>query len=278
MQADLFGNVPEIVIDVHETRGKKQNAVKHLMRLLDQERVTYTVEQIPIGDILGPDDIVIERKTVSDLVHTLQGSSTGVPRLTRQLEGLLEYKRPYLLIENILSIRRDPVKGCIYIPMKSRPTKGKPYVVTMELVSRIHPSSLDSLIQSIRDRGIEIIEGYNAVHSAGLLLSILVPDVRPDMRKGERLPVIRTRKTRDTLADEQEFFLAGLPGVNVVRARSILSGFHSPIEALNRTEDWIQIPGIGPKTVTSVRRILFSDYPRGEDSGPPTEGDSEDKS
>ncbi len=28
MQSDLFGNVPEIVIDIHETGGKGKNAVQ----------------------------------------------------------------------------------------------------------------------------------------------------------------------------------------------------------------------------------------------------------
>jgi ERCC4-type nuclease len=119
MQSDLFGNVPEIVIDIHETGGKRMNAVKHLMSMLDKEQITYTVEKIPIGDILGTDGIAIERKTVSDLVNTLKGSSSGVPRLTKQMDALLQYEKPYLLIENILSIRRDPMKRCVYIPFSS---------------------------------------------------------------------------------------------------------------------------------------------------------------
>jgi len=272
MQADLFGTVPEIVIDIHETKGRKQNAVKHLMSMLDKEGIRYVVEQIPIGDILGPNEIVIERKTVTDLVNTLRGSASGVPRLTRQIEGLLEYQRPYLLIENILSIRRDPVKGCIYVPFKSRQTKGKPYVVTMETVNYIHPSSLDALIDSIRERGIEIIEGYNALHSAGLLFNILTGRNTGGRPSGERLPVIRTRKSRNSSADEQEFFLAGIPGINVVRAKSLLSRFGSPIEVINRTDEWTDVPGIGPKTVMHARRMLFSSYAPNEDK---KEADSE---
>ena len=129
MQSDLFGNVPEIVIDIHETGGKRKNAVKHLMSMLDKQQITYSVQKIPIGDILGVDGIAIERKTVSDLVNTLKGSASGVPRLTKQLDALLSYDKPYVLIENILAIRRDPVKGCIYIPFSTKQTKGRPYYV-----------------------------------------------------------------------------------------------------------------------------------------------------
>jgi len=260
MQSDLFGNVPEIVIDIHETGGKGKNAVKHLMSMLDKEQITYSVQKIPIGDVLGVDGIAIERKTVNDLVNTLKGSAAGVPRLTKQLDALLEYDKPYVLIENILAIRKDPVKGCIYIPFSTKQTKGKPYFVTMERASYIHPSSLDALVDSISEKGIQVIKGFNALHSAGLLYGILVGGNEKRTQKGQRLPVIRTRKGLDTMNDEQEFFLAGFPGVNVVRARSLLERFGSPQEAILQIDDWGKIPGIGPKTIASAKKLLFSDY------------------
>ncbi|MGY5855598.1 MAG: ERCC4 domain-containing protein [Candidatus Thorarchaeota archaeon] len=260
MQSDLFGNVPEIVIDIHETGGKGKNSVKHLMSMLDKEQITYSIQKIPIGDVLGVDGIAIERKTVNDLVNTLKGSAAGVPRLTKQLDALLEYDKPYVLVENILAIRRDPMKGCIYIPFSSKQTKGKPFFVTMERASYIHPSSLDALIESISERGIQVIKGFNALHSAGLLYGVLIGDTEKRKQKGQRLPVIRTRKGLDSMNDEQEFFIAGFPGVNVVRARSILERFGSPQEAILQIDDWGKIPGIGPKTIASAKKLLFSDY------------------
>lgn len=260
MQSDLFGNVPEIVIDIHETGGKGKNSVKHLMSMLDKEQITYSIQKIPIGDVLGVDGIAIERKTVNDLVNTLKGSAAGVPRLTKQLDALVEYDKPYVLIENILAIRRDPMKGCVYIPFSSKQTKGKPFFVTMERASYIHPSSLDALIESISERGIQVIKGFNALHSAGLLYGILVGDGAKRKQKGQRLPVIRTRKGLDSMNDEQEFFIAGFPGVNVVRARSLLDRFGSPQEAILQIDDWGKIPGIGPKTIASAKKLLFSDY------------------
>jgi Fanconi anemia group M protein len=260
MQSDLFGNVPEIVIDVHETGGKRMNSVKHLMSMLDKEDIRYVVEKIPIGDILGMEGIAIERKTVSDLVNTLKGSSSGVPRFTKQMDALLEYERPYVLIENILAIRRDPMKGCVYVPFSTKQTKGKPFFVTMERANYIHPTALDALIDSIREKGIQVIEGFNALHSAGLIYGILVGDSKDRKKKGQRLPVIRTRKGLDTVNDEQEFFIAGFPGINVVRAKSILDQFGSPQEAILQIDDWGKIPGIGPKTIASAKKLLFSDY------------------
>ncbi|MDF1538672.1 MAG: ERCC4 domain-containing protein [Candidatus Thorarchaeota archaeon] len=260
MQTDLFGNVPQIVVDIHETGGKGVNSVKHLMKMLEKEGIQFVVQQIPIGDVLGPDGVAVERKTVNDLVNTLKGSAAGVPRLTKQLDALLQYEKPYVLLENILAIRRDPMKGCIYIPFSSKKTKSKPFLVTMERVSFIHPSSLDALIDSIKERGIEVLEGFNALHSAGLLYGVLTDDGAIKKKTGQRLPVIRTRKGLDTLNDEQEFFIAGVPGVNVVRAKSLLEKFKTPMDTITRIDEWNDVPGIGPKTVAGAKKLLYSDY------------------
>jgi len=260
MQSDLFGNVPEIVIDVHETGGKRINSVKHLISMMDKEGIKYTIEKIPIGDILGVDGIAIERKTVSDLVNTLKGSAAGVPRFTKQMDALLEYEKPFVLIENILAIRRDPVKGCVYIPFSTKQTRGKLYFVTMERAAYIHPNALDALIQSVRDKGIQVLEGYNALHSAGLLYGVLFGNEERRKQKGQRLPIVRTRKGLDSMNDEQEFFIAGFPGVNVVRARDLLRRFETPIEVINKTDEWGKIAGIGPKTIATAKKLLFSNY------------------
>jgi ERCC4-type nuclease len=260
MQTDIFGNVPEIVIDVHETGGKRINSVKHLMSMMDKEGIQYTIEKIPIGDVLGVDGIAIERKTVSDLVNTLKGSAAGVPRFTRQMNALLEYEKPYVLIENILAIRRDPVKGCVYVPFSTKQTKGKPYFVTMERAAFIHPNALDALIQSVREKGIQVLEGYNALHSAGLLYGVLFGDEEQRKQKGQRLPIVRTRKGLDSMNDEQEFFIAGFPGVNVIRARDLLKRFETPFEIINKTDEWGRIAGIGPKTIAAAKKLLFSNY------------------
>jgi ERCC4-type nuclease len=130
----------------------------------------------------------------------------------------------------------------------------------MERASYIHPNALDALLERVKEKGIEIIEGFNALHSAGLIYGILFPDGKESAKAGQRLPVIRTRKGLDSMNDEQEFFIAGFPGVNVVRAKSLLGEFGSPLEVVNRTDEWSKISGIGPKTISNARRMLTSPY------------------
>ena len=60
MQSDLFGNVPEIVIDIHETGGKGKNSVKHLMSMLDKEQITYSIQKII--SLIKPSDNQVLKK------------------------------------------------------------------------------------------------------------------------------------------------------------------------------------------------------------------------
>ena len=87
--------------------------------------------------------------------------------------------------------------------------------------------------------------------------------------------MIRTRKGLDTVSDEQEFFVAGFPRINVVRARSLLKEFGSPLEIVTRTDEWTKLPGIGPKTVESAKKLLYSEY-QARDNEPEESGEDED--
>ena len=62
------------------------------------------------------------------------------------------------------------------------------------------------------------------------------------------------------MADEQEFFIAGFPGVNVVRARSLLEKFGSPFDVITSTDEWGEISGIGKKTISTAKQMLHTKY------------------
>ncbi|MHA1952078.1 MAG: hypothetical protein ACW987_19720, partial [Candidatus Thorarchaeota archaeon] len=40
--------------------------------------------------------------------------------------------------------------------------------------------------------------------------------------------------------------------------------FGSPQEAILQIDDWGKIPGIGPKTIATAKKLLFSDYETSE--------------
>ena len=78
------------------------------------------------------------------------------------------------------------------------------------------------------------------------------------------------------MSDEQEFFIAGFQGVNVVRARSLLEKFGSPMEIISQMDDWLQIPGIGKKTLASAKKLLYAEYEKQPDEEESPEEDKEE--
>lgn len=74
------------------------------------------------------------------------------------------------------------------------------------------------------------------------------------IRRGEwgmtRKPLIMSDEKDPELA-----ILAALPGVGVVRARSILSHYGSWREAIANVERWHEVDGVGPVTVRKVLQV-----------------------
>lgn len=54
----------------------------------------------------------------------------------------------------------------------------------------------------------------------------------------------------------QEHLLASIPGVGPKRAKAILAHYGGPLAALNAVDSWVELDGIGQKTVDGVRLYL----------------------
>lgn len=261
MQITLFGEAPSIIIDVHEARSEGGTA-SILIKLLEKEQIAYRVESLPIGDYLLPEETVIERKTIIDLIHTLKGSQKGKPRLEKQLETMVEkYSNPVLLIEGGLAIRKDPINKCIYVPIK-RTTKDHLRYIVVEKRVKFSPKTYESLKQETEKRGILVVETFDALHTALYIfqkLKEILGEKRERSRK-KQIPIIRTKPKFSDIFQQQIFFLAGLPGISTVRAQKILEVFKTPIKAIQNIEKWKQLRGIGLQTMREIKKVLYTEY------------------
>ena len=261
LQTTLYGEVPSIVIDVHEARSEGGTA-NILIKLLEKEKITYRVESLPIGDYLLPEETVIERKTVMDLIHTLKGSQKGIPRLEKQLETMVEkYSNPVLLIEGGLAIRKDPVNKCIYVPIK-RTTKDHLHYIVIEKKVKFSPKAYEALKQEAERKGILVVETFDRLHTALYIFQKLKEILGEKEKKPRKrtIPIIRTKPKFSDIFQQQIFFLAGLPGISTVRAQKILEVFKTPIKAIQSIEKWKQLKGIGLQTIKEIKKILYTEY------------------
>lgn len=261
MQATLFGEIPSIVIDIHEARSES-GAANILIKILEKENIKYRIDHLPIGDYLLPNETVIERKTVMDLIHTLKGSQKGLPRLEKQIESMSErYDNPILLIEGGLAIRKDPINKCIYVPIK-RTTKNHLHYIVVEKKVKFSPKAYEALKQGAEKQGVTVVETFDALHAA-LFIYHKLKDILGkggERKHGKQVPIIRLKPKLSSISQQQIFFLAGLPGISTVRAQKILEVFKTPVKAIQNVDKWKQLRGIGSKTLKEIKKILYTEY------------------
>ena len=263
VQADLFGEIPEVYVDIHEIVNKrKPTSITLFIEKLEKAKIRYQVKKLEVADLLLPNDYAVERKTVKDFCHSLFGGKDGRPRLFEQIKALKEaYSNPYLLLEGGLSVRLDPELKSIFIPMSRRLIRPRVWSVIEEQI-KINPKQYLGAVRYIEEQGIKVIQSFSEVDGASLLMDLYREAkglISEEERRTRRYPVVRQKPKLKTLSDKQLFFLSGLPRISVMNARKILERFGSPYNAILKYERWSEeVEGIGRKAVEEVKKVLTS--------------------
>jgi len=268
-QTDLLGRFPQVIIDIHEVRNtRRDTSVTLFIEELRRNNIPYRVEKLEIGDILLPSGYAIERKTVQDFCRSLFGTSEGRLRLKEQIEILATtYERPILLLEGGLSLRMDPINKAIYIPVRRYKISRRLWHVTEEEI-RIHPNQFEGALREIEAKGIQVIKSFDEFHGAKILMGLLMNAKREAREKKRKIyPIVRSKPKLKSLQTQQLFFLSGLPGISVMRARKILRIYKTPYNAITKVKRWdVDVEGIGQKTLDQVIKVLFSEYKENQEN------------
>jgi len=177
-----------------------------------------------VGDYLLSDRVCVERKTAQDFVSSIMDG-----RLFAQIKSLKDnFEKPVLLIEG------------------------------NDLYANVKPNVIRGALASIAlDFAMPLVWTKNPQESAGILYWI----ARREQLGEKREVTIRTDKKADTNKQRQEFLVAGLPGISIVRARSLLKKFKSPIAVFNAKEEHLaEAENLGPKTAKKIRGLLEEIY------------------
>ncbi|MBR9682766.1 MAG: hypothetical protein GOV02_03760 [Candidatus Aenigmarchaeota archaeon] len=176
------------------------------------------------GDYIVSDRIAIERKTTSDFVKSIIDR-----RLFQQLKNMKEnFEKPLLIIE------------------------GK------DLYGTLHPNAIRGALASITfDYEVPIIWTKTLAETAGMIYWI----ARKEQIDHRREVPIRGSKKAQSPEQEQEYLVHGLPGISIVRARSLLEHFKTPVNIFNASEKELKgATNVGPKTAKTIRKILEREY------------------
>jgi DNA excision repair protein ERCC-4 len=197
-----------------------------LPELLEKaENTTVAKAHLPLGDYLVNDCLLIERKTLKDLVASIKSG-----RLFTQMFQLAHSgKKCVLLLEGTTvdltgrGMRREAIQGALIH-------------ITMRLE-------------------IPILRAKDAEESAKIIRYVAQ---QFDQIKTKKAMVKRYRPSRlKNKQKKQLYVLQGLPGVGPERANALLEKFGSVENIVKATEKELQtVPGIGKYTARQIRWVL----------------------
>ncbi len=184
-------------------------------------------KMLAVGDYLLSDRVCIERKTASDFLSSVMDG-----RLFSQIKSMRDnFERPILLIE-----------GNFY-----------------DIANRdANPNVIRGALASIAlDFALPIIWTMDPQESAGIIFWI----ARREQLAEKREVAGRSGKKETSTKKQQEFLISGLPGISIVRARSLLKKFKNPLAVFNAAEEELaDTENLGPKTAKKIKGMLMENY------------------
>ena len=177
------------------------------------------------GDFVVSDRVCIERKFVNDFIQSITDK-----RLFKQLNAMKEnFEKPVLIIEG-----EDSLYGVL-----------QPNIIRGTLAA----ITVDMSIPIIWTRGV--------ADTAGIIYWI----ARREQLLEKREIVLRNKKVPKTIEEKQEYLISSLPDVSVVRAKTLLKHFKSPLNVFNASEEELRkVKGIGKGIAKKIKKVLEKKY------------------
>lgn len=177
------------------------------------------------GDFVVSDRVVIEKKTVDDFTKSILDK-----RLFQQLKAMKDnFEKPLLLIEG---------EESLYGGLNPNMIRGALAAITVDL-------------------GIPIIWTRDLADTAGLIFWIAKREQIDEKREVS----LRNKKVPETLKEQQEYLVASLPDISMVRARALLEHFKSPEKVFHASVKELQeVKGIGKKIAEKIKNVIEKEY------------------
>ena len=185
-------------------------------------------KQLPVGDYIVSEKVGIERKTVEDFLSSILDQ-----RLFRQLEDLsATFEKPLLILEG------DQASSFC--------------------ARNMHPNAIHGALSSIAiDYGVPMIWTSTPRDTAA---QIYWTGYREQVKKGSGVSSRVCKRGRDT-AELQEFIVCGLPGINTMLSRRLLSHFGSAREVFWASEKELRaVEGVESKKANEIQCLVNGRY------------------
>ncbi len=222
-EATLQRFVPEnqAVLILADHREKDNKIVKELIDL----GVSVRTGQLTSADYVISGRVGVELKKVPDFVDSL-------------IDGRL--------LEQVRELRNNFEKAVLVIEGEE----------DMYSLRKVHANALRGLLASIvLDFNVPVLYTKNPRDTAGLLAVM----AKREQEKGSEISL--HDKKPQTLKEQQEFFIAALPNIGMVTARTLLNYFGSIKAVVNASrEEMMKLEGVGEKTAEKLKEVFEGRY------------------
>lgn len=203
-----------IIADSRESRSGLHLALESLGAQVE-------VKELPCGDYILAEGLVVERKAAIDFVVSIMDA-----RIFNQVQVMkATYTKVVILVE-----------GDIYNTRSN---------ITQEAL--LGAMSYLSIIEDV-----QVVQALNVLQTAKLMMTMQRHAVEG---LGYEL-ALRVGKPKDRVA-QANYIIQGLPGVGPGSAKKLLAHFGSAENVIKATADELRaVPGLGPKTALSIRETL----------------------
>ena len=199
-----------------------------ILKKLIEYGITVIPKNLEVGDFILSDDVVVERKEVSDFTSSLIDQ-----RLFNQAKELKRnFEKPIMIIEGNLS--------------------------DIFFSRNVNPDAIRSAMISLTiDYGIPFIFTSSKDETAKYLYLI----AKREQIGKKKLISLRGSKKTTSISEMQQFFIEGLPSIGPSLAKSLLKNFKTPKELVNATIDELQkIEKMGPKKAEKIKMIMEEEF------------------
>jgi Fanconi anemia group M protein len=212
----------EILI-VADYREKESKIINELIKL--GAKINFA--NLPVGDYLLSERLVVERKTFEDFANSIIDK-----RLFEQASYLRKYyEKPIIIIEGKGPIIRD---------------------ISIEAIR-------GAMISLILDYGVPILMAENTEEAAKFIIALAKREGKKEELKTISLKD-RRRKPK-TLDEVREYVVASLPMIELKTAKKLLSFFGSIEKIFTASERALMmVDGIGPKKAKLIKTIVSGKY------------------
>ncbi|NVM28635.1 MAG: DEAD/DEAH box helicase family protein [Candidatus Helarchaeota archaeon] len=211
----------EIIVDHRESSSS-------LVKDLVTEGFKIKLAQLPVADYRLGTRVLIERKTCQDFSKSIIDG-----RLFKEIKELKQNSTHSLLL----------IEG-----------------EDLYTVSTLKPEAIRAACVSIMlDFNIPIIFTKDGKESARFFRTIARREMEKE--KGKKVVPTRFEKAPQKTSEIQEFVVAGLPGIDTIRARKLLHKLKTIENVFTAEEEELQdVEGIGKKLAERIRKIIGAKY------------------